>query len=95
MRANRPARWLWPAFFLVVLPAIYWWPLLAGRLPDFMDTVTVLYPLRVAAARQIHEATLPLWLPNMYCGTPLAANPQLALFYPLNWAFLPWPLPFV
>jgi hypothetical protein len=47
-----------------------------------MDTVAYLYPMRMAVARQMHSGTLPLWLPNQLCGTPLAANPQVAVWYP-------------
>ncbi|MBX3729363.1 MAG: hypothetical protein KF858_09280 [Candidatus Sumerlaeia bacterium] len=67
---------------LVLLPAVWWHPLLLGQLPDFMDTVTQLYPMRVAAAEQIRSGTLPLWLPNIFSGTPLLANPQISVLYP-------------
>jgi hypothetical protein len=73
------ALWLLPLF---LAPAAWWWPLLTGKLPDFMDTVTYLFPMRVAVAQQLHSATLPLWLPSLFCGAPLAANPQVAAWYP-------------
>jgi predicted membrane protein len=47
-----------------------------------MDTVTQLYPMRVAAAEQIRSGTPPLWLPNIFSGTPLLANPQISVLYP-------------
>lgn len=76
------------AFLILVIPALIWWaPLLSGNLPDFMDTVTELYPMRVAAARQIWSGELPLWLPNIFSGVPLAANPQVAVWYPPQWIF--------
>jgi hypothetical protein len=78
-RLQRHAAFLLPTLFL---PFAWWWPLLAGYLPDYMDTVTYLYPLRLAAAQQLRSGCLPLWLPNLFCGTPLAANPQLAAWYP-------------
>src|SRR5207253_3200531 len=37
---------------------------------------------RTAVAQQLRSACLPLWLPNIFCGTPLAANPQVASWYP-------------
>lgn len=79
---------------LILLPILWWFPLLTGHLPDFMDTVTYLYPLRYAIAEQWKEGTLPLWLPNILSGTPLAANPQLATWYPpqILFYFLPGPL---
>jgi hypothetical protein len=66
---------------LVLLPTVLWWPLLAGALPDFMDTVVYLYPIRMALARQLADGTLPLWNPHMMAGVPMAANPQLATWY--------------
>ena len=84
----------WPLALLTILPCLWWWPLLVGYLPDFMDTVTLQYPMRYAAARQLHAGTLPLWLPEMMSGTPLAANPEVAVWYPLNWPFFLLPSPF-
>lgn len=79
---------------LVAAPALWHYPLLLGMLPDFMDTVTQIYPYRVAAARQIHAGTLPLWLPNQGGGMPLAANPQVSVWYPPQLLFYLSPNPF-
>jgi hypothetical protein len=76
---------------LVVLPLLWWWPLLAGYLPDFMDTVTEFHPMRMAAARQLWSGELPLWLPHIMGGVPLAANPQVAVWYPPTWLFFLMP----
>ncbi|CAN5247744.1 hypothetical protein BH09SUM1_BH09SUM1_10600 [soil metagenome] len=83
-----------PALILFGLPVIWWWPLLSGCLPDFMDTVAQLYPYRIAVARQLHAGYLPLWLPNQMSGMPLAGNPQVAVWYPLQWIFFILPTPF-
>lgn len=83
----------WPAVLLVLLPVLWWWPLLTGLLPDYMDTVSLVYPLRVAVARQLHAGTLPLWLPEQMCGMPLAADPEVAAWYPPQWLFFLWPTP--
>jgi hypothetical protein len=58
-----------------------------------MDTVTALYPLRVAVARQWAEGFWPLWLPNQAGGYPLAANPQVGVWYPPHLLFFLWPHP--
>lgn len=78
---------------LVALPCLWWWPVFAGYLPDFMDSVAQFYPMRMAAAQQVREGTLPLWLPNIFSGAPLAANPQIAVWYPLQWIMLAAPGP--
>lgn len=80
-----------PVALLIVLPCAWFWPLLAGFLPDFMDTVAYLYPMRMAVARQIREGTLPLWMPNIFSGAPLAANPQVAAWYPPQLLFYALP----
>jgi len=90
MNSSLPLRHF-AVLLLVALPILWWWPLLTGSLPDFMDTVSDLYPQRVEAARQIREGVLPLWSPSQFCGTPLAANPQIAVFYPPRLPF--WILP--
>lgn len=76
---------------LVLLPCLWWWPVFAGFLPDFMDTVTHGYPLRMAAAEMLREGTLPLWLPNIFSGVPLAANPQVSIWYPPQLVFYACP----
>lgn len=81
----------WRLLLLAAIPCAWFWPLLAGQLPDFMDTVTQIWPYRVATARQIREGVLPLWLPSIFCGMPLAANPQIAVWYPPQVFFYLWP----
>src|SRR5690606_21190186 len=81
MTRKRIAAWC-PALILVLPITLWFWPLLAGYLPDFMDTVTHGYPLRLEAARQWREGVLPLWNPYQFCGVPLAANAQASLWYP-------------
>ena len=79
--------------FFTVLPAIWWWPLLAGYLPDFQDTIAALYPYRKAAAGQLRQGILPLWNPHIFSGLPLAANPQIAAWYPPQAVFYLMPNP--
>lgn len=49
------------------------------------DLASFYFPTYVYVAEQIQGGTLPLWNPHLYSGTPLAADVQTALFYPLNW----------
>lgn len=55
------------------------------------DSVAQIYPWRLLASRLFHRGWLPLWNPYAFCGTPLAANDQSAVFYPGNLLF--WVLP--
>jgi hypothetical protein len=49
------------------------------------------YPIRKVAAQAIHSGHLPLWNPTILCGTPLLADVQSAVLYPLNALF--WIMP--
>ena len=56
------------------------------------DQAYQFYPWRVYVSRALRQGFLPLWDPYIYCGTPLLAKDQPALFYPLNilsYAFSP------
>ena len=44
------------------------------------------------AKESFHRMESPLWNPYIMCGTPLLANSQSALFFPLNWPFYFLPL---
>lgn len=78
---------------LAVAVTCWNWPLLSGLLPDFMDVVAQLYPYRQEAARQLAAGHAPLWNPHLFGGVPLAANPQVAAWYPPNLVFYLWPGP--
>lgn len=52
------------------------------------DQVQQLYPWRVLAHQELARGTFPLWNPYGGGGTPLFANGQSALLFPLNVAVL-------
>ncbi len=60
--------------------------------PDFTEPHNVLlydqayqsYPWRVQIAEALSQGSLPFWNPHIYCGAPLLAEDQPAVFYPLN-----------
>jgi len=51
------------------------------------DAIRQLYPWRELAIDLIKHSQLPLWNPYAFSGTPLLANFQTAIFYPLNIIF--------
>jgi len=85
---TRPKSWL---AALVLVPALFLLVVLFYRkialtnliLVDY-DLLTYFYPYKEAAATAIREGRLPLWNPFLFTGVPFLANPQTALFYPLN-----------
>jgi hypothetical protein len=51
------------------------------------DALGQYYPWRTLGARQLHAGLIPLWNEHQFAGTPLLANAQSAVFYPLNLPF--------
>lgn len=51
------------------------------------DPVRQQYPWKNLSINQMKDASLPLWNPYNFSGTPLLANFQSAVFYPLNFLF--------
>lgn len=52
------------------------------------DVVRQIYPWRLLGMDLFKQGDLPLWNPYSFSGTPLLANLQSAVFYPLNVVFL-------
>jgi hypothetical protein len=56
-----------------------------GLIPgNFGDIYIYHYPLRLLVTSTMQAGRLPLWNPYIFAGTPLAANPQAVLFYPIS-----------
>ena len=55
--------------------------------PLITDPVLQQYPYRFAAISELKAGRLPKWNPYNFSGTPLLANMQAAVFYPLNIIF--------
>ncbi|MCL4359717.1 YfhO family protein [Patescibacteria group bacterium] len=58
---------------------------------QFFDTLRQLYPWRTLATELAKRGTLPLWNPHNFAGSPLLANFQSAVLYPLNMLYLALP----
>lgn len=55
---------------------------------QYFDTIRQLYPWRTEVTRLIKNKTVPLWNPYNFSGSPLLANIQSAVFYPLSLIYL-------
>ena len=78
----------WP--ILIVAAAIVWQfgaPLL-GRVWFFEDIAAYFVPLYAAAAQSMKLGEFPTWALGAWSGQPLVGDPQLGLFYPLNWLWM-------
>jgi len=56
------------------------------------DVGTLYYYWRAFGFGEMGKGSLPLWNPFVLCGTPFAAYPESALFYPPNLIFLALPV---
>jgi hypothetical protein len=73
----------------VVFPLLLLWrPLFAGEAFHWGTPLLQFVPWQRMAAEMWHGGHLPLWNPLVGCGAPLAANYQMAAFYPLNALYL-------
>jgi len=85
----------------VPFPSVFFYfsPVFAPVAPDNLqrqvanigDLATQFLPYRVLASRAWREG-FPIWDPNLQSGKPFLANPQSALFYPLNALFYVLPV---
>jgi len=72
---------------MLILVALIYRRLLAGRVLAGGDLHIYFFPYWTAVVRAVQELRFPLWNSYLFAGAPLAANSQVGLFYPLNWPF--------
>jgi len=83
-----------PVIILFFLALAFLW----GRMTAFNrgvptgDIAAQFYPNKVFTVEMVKRGEIPLWNPYIFCGVPFLANPQTALFYPPNLAFLVLPV---
>src|SRR3989344_1463805 len=51
------------------------------------DNIRMFYPYRTFINESLSKGEIPLWNPYNFSGSPLLANFQSAVFYPLNWIY--------
>lgn len=54
---------------------------------QYFDVIRQLYPWKIFAMDEIKSGHIPLWNPYNFSGSPLLANNQSSVFYPLNILF--------
>ncbi len=74
-----------PLLLLLACILLLFRRLVVGRVLGDGDLQGYFFPYWVAAARALRAGRLPLWNPYLFAGTPLLANSQAGVFYPLNW----------
>ena len=86
----------WPFLLpvLVYLPGILGWIPFPSEQADHSDLLLNHYPYALFLKENLlGNFSIPLWMPNLLSGFPLAANPLSGLWYPGGWPALLFPLP--
>jgi len=65
--------------FLVFLPQYT-----SAKIIAWLDTAYYFLPFRMLTGELVKKCVIPLWNPYIYCGNPLLANMQSAVFYPMS-----------
>ncbi|MEA1926866.1 MAG: YfhO family protein [Candidatus Auribacterota bacterium] len=94
-------RWLtiWPVLLIIGVIGYIFREAFFPPFPSWVlsretgDVSTLYYYWRSFGFESLRSGIIPLWNPNIFCGTPFAAYPEAALFYPLNLIFILLPLP--
>lgn len=73
--------------FLVFLPQY-----ISDKIVGWLDMIYYFVPFKEIIAENLKKGILPLWNPYIYCGQPLLANFQSAVFYPLNIFYYVFPI---
>ena len=83
-------RWILPLIVLIGLTLLFYRGLAFSELILARgDTFNYFYPYWDARNEAFRNFQLPLWTDDLFMGAPLLANPQLGIFYPLNWITAP------
>ncbi len=90
--ADRRIGW-WPGITLLVVTlavaGVYYRQIFEGLVPAGYDVQTYFFPLRSFTREALLDGRIPLWTPEVFMGAPVLANPQAAVFYPLNLLLFP------
>lgn len=74
--------------FLVLVLTIFFSPAIFTCTTYFLRDITyIFHPWKTLCSELIQKGKIPLWNPYAYCGMPLLANLQSAVFYPFSLVF--------
>jgi hypothetical protein len=74
----------WPLFGVAALVAAAHYPILLGRFVFNRDLSRFLYPIRWFVGDSLRRGDGPWWTPHIGLGHAMLADPQSAIFYPIN-----------
>ena len=82
--------YLVPSFFALLVAIVYRDIWLDGRQGIGWDLIESYWPDLVFFARELGRGNFPLWNPYERGGVPSHADPQTALYYPVQWGLAAW-----
>lgn len=88
--SDQPVRWtrgdaIAAAALLLCFPAFFGSAVVFRRF-FFLDDIFVhFYPHWAYVGRHLASGVVPLWCPEIFCGFPIASNPQFGPWYLPNW----------
>ncbi len=93
--AKRPAVLTSPPALVAAILALAYLPLAYGRALFNRDLLRFIHPIRWFARDSLARGDAPWWTPHIGLGHSMLADPQSALFYPVNLLHQIGPLPLV
>ena len=72
------------ALFALLVLALFADPLVTGRIFSGRDLIAYNHPMEKAIHDAYAAGRLPVWMPEISGGRPLAANPNAGAFYPVR-----------
>jgi hypothetical protein len=85
----------WPLLGLAVLLAVAYYPIFCGRIIFNRDLSRFVYPAQWFIGDSLRRGDSPWWTPHIGLGHSMLADPQSAIFYPVNLLHLVGSLPFM
>ncbi|HPI03417.1 MAG TPA: YfhO family protein [Candidatus Goldiibacteriota bacterium] len=75
---------IYPLLYLVTAFFVFFEQNTSSKIAAWMDFLYYFMPFRELVSASVRAGEVPLWNPYVFCGNPLMANMQSAVFYPLN-----------
>ena len=75
---------IYPFFFAALCLYAFAPQYFSDKVICWLDMAHYFLPFRELTAEAVRQGIIPMWNPYLYCGNPLMANMQSAVFYPLS-----------
>jgi len=82
-------RWpiLGPSILAAMTLICYWVPMTSDGTSILWDAADYYQVVQNYVSHELHAGRIPFWSPYPWSGYPFLADPQVGVWYPLNWPF--------